>query len=101
MPKKHIKVNERGRRIGEDHPRAVLTDHEVALLLDFLTERDALVATLERQGCARSIIDASLTAAGLSYRCLALKFEVCARYIGRIANGERRCQTAMRTKPCP
>ena len=34
MPKKPLRaVNERGRRIGEDHPGAKLTDHEVELLL--------------------------------------------------------------------
>lgn len=28
-----VKVNERGRRIGEDHQRAVLTDHDVDLMI--------------------------------------------------------------------
>lgn len=31
---KYVIVNEHGRRIGESHPRARLTDHEVALIAE-------------------------------------------------------------------
>lgn len=41
MSKKIICVNERGLRIGEDHPRAKLTDHEVDLIREMAEERDA------------------------------------------------------------
>lgn len=100
MPK-HVKVNDCGRRIGEDHPRAVLLDHEVDLILDMLSERDALIAKLMEEGALQSEIDAKLTATGLSYRRLAEKFEVCKSCIAKIASGARRCQTAERLKPCP
>lgn len=93
MPKQLAKTNEHGRRIGEDHPRAVLLDHEVGLLLGLLEEREKLVGRMLFDGKCQADIDAALRLAGLSYRCLAVKFEVCKRYIGKIASGERRCQT--------
>lgn len=99
MPKL-VKVNDHGRRIGEDHPRAILTDHEVELLLELLDEREALVAGMEAQGFARHDIGAALTAGCLSYRCLAEKFEVNKSCIAKIAHGERRVQTATRVKAC-
>lgn len=34
MPKGFIGLNEAGRRVGEDHHDAVLTDHEVELMRD-------------------------------------------------------------------
>lgn len=95
-----VKVNDHGRRIGEDHPRAVLTDHEVDLLMELLDEREALIERMAAEGFCRHDIGAALTAGCLSYRCLALKFEVCKRYIGKLAHGERRAQTAARTKRC-
>lgn len=95
MPE-HVKKNEMGRRIGESHPRAVLLDHEVSLLMCMLDERDALIGRMEFDGAGRGEIDRALCVAGLSYRKLAAKFEVHWRYIGKIASGERRCQT-----PCP
>lgn len=84
------KKNKLGRRIGEDHPRAVLLDHEVDLILDMLAERDDLVAELGDSD--RRVIDAAITAAGLSYRCIAAKFEVHKSCIAKIATGSRRCQ---------
>lgn len=89
------KKNEHGRRIGQYHPRAVLLDHEVDLLLKLLEEREGVIGRMLFDGAAQAEIDTALREAGLSYRCLALKFEVGKRYIGKIASGERRCQTAM------
>lgn len=101
MPKKLIEVNERGRRIGEAHPRAVLTDHEVQLLIDFLSEREALITALEARGWARTAIDRAVALAGLSYRCIAMKFEVHKQTVAKVAQGHRRCQVAARFKPYP
>lgn len=89
-----VKTNERGRRIGESHPRAVLTDHDVALLLDLLIERDALVGRMEFDGALRSEIDKALREAQLSYSALARMFNVCKSCIFKIDNGQRRCQVA-------
>lgn len=34
MPKDFIGLNDSGRRVGEDHPQAVLTDHEIEVMRD-------------------------------------------------------------------
>jgi hypothetical protein len=34
MKKRYVGVNDQGRRVGEDHPNAKLTDHEVVLVLE-------------------------------------------------------------------
>ena len=48
MPNPAVKINEKGRRIGEDHPRAVLSDHEIDLLAGLLDEREAPVDSQDR-----------------------------------------------------
>lgn len=60
-------VNDKGLVIGEDHPRAVLTDHEVELVLE-------------------------LRGQGFSFGWLAEKFEVSKSCIARICWGTRRAQ---------
>lgn len=92
MPKSCMKVNETGRRIGEDHPRAVLLDHDVDLLLDLLIEREALIDRLTAGGARRIEIDVALSLAGLSYSRLAAKFDVAKDTVAKIAKGKRRCQ---------
>jgi hypothetical protein len=64
-PTRMAAVNGRGSPIGEDHPRAVLKDHEVHLVLELRGE-------------------------GYSYDWLALKFEVSKSCIQKICNGSRR-----------
>lgn len=64
---KHIALNDRGRRIGEGHPRAKLLDREVEQAL-------ALLAT------------------GMSYAAVAEKFDVSKSCIAHIASGRRRSQ---------
>lgn len=66
--KRMLAVNDRGQRIGESHPRAVLTDHEVGLLQDLRDE-------------------------GYSYSSLAAMFEVSKGTVAKILTGQRRCQT--------
>lgn len=63
-----LAVNERGLRIGESHPRAVLTDHEVGMLMELREE-------------------------GYSYAKLAEMFEVHKGTVAKILSGQRRCQT--------
>jgi len=62
-----VAVNERGLLIGEDHPRARLTDGEVELIRLLHEE-------------------------GMSYTVLAEKFEVSKWAVGRICRYERRAQ---------
>ncbi len=69
---KLVSLNDEGRRIGENHPRAKLLDREV----------DQVLALLE---------------AGLSYAAVALKFDVSKSCVAHIATGRRRGQVAERT----
>lgn len=100
MPK-HVKINAHGRRIGESHPRAVLSDHEADLLFSFLAEREAVIAVLKAMGARQVEIDTALATKGLSYRCLAEKFEIHKQTVAKFASGARRCQTTARVKPYP
>ena len=68
MKKTAIKVNDRGLRVGESHPRAVLSDHEVELMLALREE-------------------------GFSYGWLGRKFEVHKQTAAKICQGARRGQT--------
>lgn len=68
-----VMVNDRGLRIGESHPRAVLTDHEVDLLIEL---RDA----------------------GLSYRWIAATMEISIKQAWRICVGQQRGQVATKYK---
>lgn len=68
--KRMFAVNDRGLRIGQDHPRAVLADDEVGLLLELRDE-------------------------GLSYGALAKKFEVSKSCVAKICRGEHRAQVAV------
>jgi DNA-binding NarL/FixJ family response regulator len=68
---RRLTVNEAGHLIGESHPRAVLTDHEVDLLLELLAE-------------------------GLSQARVALAMEVSRRTVRDIASGRTRAQIPAR-----
>jgi len=70
---RRVAVNESGYRIGEDHPGAKLTDHEVDLILEL------------REQC-------------WSYRQIADKFEVSKSQIRNICTGLKRCQIPWRIK---
>ncbi|MGV8955308.1 MAG: hypothetical protein ACOH2M_29700 [Cypionkella sp.] len=75
MPKL-VAVNAHGLRIGEDHPRAKLTDGEVELV---------------RQ----------LNEGGMGYGTIALKFEVSKSAVAWICRYERRGQTVAKWKKVP
>lgn len=71
---KLVALNENGRKIGESHPRAKLTDAEVALMLELRDE-------------------------GFSYAWLAGKFDVsksCARWICAGRNRNQRAARVIR-----
>lgn len=70
-----IVVNEKGRRIGESHPRARLSDHEVDLMLTLREEYH------------------------MSYGMLAAKFECSKSSVAKLCKYERRCQTPAAFKP--
>lgn len=64
-----IAVNEDGYRVGDSHPKAKLTEHEVELIRKLHSD-------------------------GLTYATLAEKFEASIRVIGAICRYERRTATA-------
>lgn len=70
-----VGVNEGGRRVGEDHVNAKLTNSEVDLLLTLWDEGN-----------------------GLSYRQLAEKFDISKSGARKICKGQNRCQRATRFK---
>lgn len=73
-----VGVNEKGRRVGEDHPNATLTDHDVEMLLE--------LRETENWG----------------YRRLAKHFDISKSQVRRIVKGTHRAQQAARFKPrCP
>lgn len=71
-----VAVNDRGRVIGQDHPRAILSDHEIELLL-------------------------ALRGEGRSFGWLAAKFEIGKSTAADICNGRIRGQVAVGTKRKP
>lgn len=72
---KLVGVNERGRRIGQDHPRAVLSDHEVSLVFE-------------------------LRSMEWGYKRIAAKLEISKRHVRDILKGDRRGQYPTRFKGC-
>lgn len=72
--KRAFAVNDRGLRIGQDHPRAVLADDEVNLMLE-------LRAELNPDGTHR-----------FSLSALAAKFDVHKGTVAKICSGDRRGQ---------
>lgn len=68
---KTVALNENGKRIGQNHPRAKLLDSEVDLVL-------------------------ALVESGLSYAKIAEKFSVSKSCVAHIASGRRRGQVIAR-----
>ena len=71
MAKRIVAVNDLGLRIGEDHPRAKLTDADIKQLLQLRGET------------------------GWGYKRLASVFEISASQVRRILKGMQRAQLAM------
>lgn len=69
-PARMIAVNDRGLAIGESHPRAVLTNRDVDIVLELRSE-------------------------GYSYAWIAMKMEVHKGTIAKICTGQRRGQYAV------
>lgn len=86
-------TNTHGRRIGEDHPRATLTDQDVVLIFSLLDEREAALERWKGEGLDAWQIDNALTLTGLSYRCIAERFDIDKSTVFKIASGARRNQT--------
>lgn len=87
-------MNERGCRIGEGHPRAVLSDHEVDLLHQLLDERAELLKQCRAVKMSAADIHRSIIKARLSYGLLAQAFEVSKSTVYDIAVFRIRGQVA-------
>ena len=91
--KRALALNAKGRRIGEDHHRAKLTNHDVDLIHDLLDARDMLVETYMGLGMPRRKVQLALSKAQLSERWIADKFEISRRTVRDIRSGRKRAQT--------
>ena len=81
--RKIVAVNEHGRRIGESHPRAKLTDHEVDLIRE-----------LAEQGLTHEQIARKFELSDKPAPCASMpKRTVGGAYVGRIVRCERRGQS--------
>lgn len=94
---RRVAVNDRGRVVGEDHWRAKLTDHEVELIKQLLTERAALVESLRGDHVGCGSVNRCLHARRLSYAAIANMFEASKSYVRDVDTGRVRSQTSYRT----
>lgn len=70
-----VKLNEKGRRVGDSHPRSRYSDHDVELILQ-------------------------LKAEGFSVRSIAKMMEMPFSTVGAICSGRARCQVPFVIKEC-
>lgn len=84
-------------RVGQDHWRAKLTDHEVDLIRMVLRDRRALVTKLRSAGVTTDF-GRALGEAGLSFRRIGLKFDVSESLIRAIDSDRVRLWSG-RTSP--
>ncbi len=101
MAKTYIKVNELGRRIGESHARAKLSDFEIQLLLTLIDAREQCIHLGRLEGLKQQEINKMLAETELSFRCLAVRFGIHKQHVAKVAKGARRCQRADRVKTVP
>lgn len=93
-----IAVSEAGKRMGETHGRAKLTDHDVELIQSLIECRDMLIEEYTKVGLPWSQIKQVLCDKQLSYIGIARKFEISKSHVRHIANGTTRSQAAARWK---
>lgn len=88
VARRGIAIGPNGRRVGETHPNAKLTDHDCDLIRELATQRDEHGRVVKQ---------------GLSFTILARKFEVTKTCIAKIVDCSRRAIVPARvvsvTKP--
>jgi len=92
--KRLVAVNAKGYRLGEDHHRAKLTNHDIDLILDLMEARDLLLVEYQKVGLGKHAIQMALSKAQLSERWIAAKFEISRRTVRDIYSGKIRGQAA-------
>lgn len=95
---KFVAVNDQGKRMGEGHGRAKLSDHDVELMLSLLECRQMLIDEYLKVGLTRREIERALHTAQLSFSGIGWKFEVGKSQVRRIWIGVQRGQAAARWK---
>lgn len=93
-PRNGAKTNAKGRRIGEGHPMATISDRDVALIFAMLDEREVILERWRGAGLGVEQINNGLALVGLSYRLIADKFGIDHSTVYKIASGVRRNQMA-------
>ena len=90
---KHVKINNLGRRIGEDHPNAKLTDAEVDMVHELLEQREDTRLRLTQAGYTADMVRHGIKWLDLDNRSIAALFNVSHMTIHNIATGRYRSQT--------
>lgn len=96
--KRTISINATGRRIGEDHHNAKLTDGDVENIRRMLDERERFVEQLKAAGYGRDQIRHAPKFVGLDIRSIAAKFDVAPSTVQDIRTGRRRAQHPAKSK---
>jgi hypothetical protein len=92
---KLVAINENGMRMGEGHGRAKLSDEDVELIQSLLECRDMLIDEYTKVGLTWGFIRNVLAEKQLSYRGIAVKFEISKSHVRHIANGTVRARAAV------
>jgi hypothetical protein len=93
-----VAVNEQGKRMGEGHGRAKLTDDDVRLIVELLDAREVLITEYQKVGLTKREIERALAKTQLSYSGIAGKFEISKSQIRWIAIGSQRGRVAVKWK---
>lgn len=96
-----VAISEAGRRMGEGHGRAKLSDHDIDLIQSLLECRDALIEEYQKVGLPLRQIHWTLRRAQLGYGGIASKFECSKRLIRDIHSGKVRNLCAAKFKRVP
>lgn len=92
---KLVAISEAGKRMGEDHGRAKLSNHDIDLIQSLLECRDALIEEYQKVGLPLTQIHVVLRKAQLGYGGIAWKFECSKRLVRDIHSGKvRSCHPA-------
>lgn len=94
-----LAVNDSGYVIGEQHPRAKLTDRQVDAILDALEERARLVRLMKAAGAKPGEIKAAVRLAQIGFVHLAQRYGCSRRTVRDIGAGNIRSQVPTRWVP--
>lgn len=96
--KRSVGINAIGRRVGESHHNAKLTDHDVDLIREFLDERERFTKEMTAAGYGQEQIRHAVAWQKLDIRSIAAKFEVAPSTVQSIHTCQRRGQIPVKFK---